>query len=49
MTGNIATTANTHRMAIDVQDTVSLDDVRDCNVVPAWIAINDGGATPADR
>ena len=49
MTGSIARTANTPRTATDVHVTVSLDDVRDCSVVPAWMARNDGGATPVNR
>lgn len=34
------------RMMSDDQDTASPDEVSFCNVVPAWIATNDGGATP---
>ncbi len=34
------------RMKIDVQEMASPEEVSLCSVVPAWIATNDGGATP---
>ena len=46
-TGRMERRASPARMDIDVHDTVSPDDDSCCSVVPAWIATNDGGATPA--
>jgi len=41
--------ASAARIQTDCQDRASPDDVSCCNVVPAWIAMNEGGATPANR
>lgn len=38
--------ANMPSMPIEVHDSTSLEDVNLCNVVPACIAINEGGITP---
>lgn len=46
ITGSKDITANNASMPIEVQDSMSLDDVSWCNVVPACIAINVGGITP---
>lgn len=46
ITGSKDITANNASMPIEVHDSMSLDDVSWCSVVPACIAINDGGITP---
>ena len=38
--------ANRARISTVVSDTVSLDEVNWFSVVPAWMATNEGGATP---
>ena len=42
----MASAAKTH---IDCHDNASPDDVSCCSVVPAWMAINEGGATPTNN
>lgn len=34
---------------MDVHDQASLVEVRVCSVCPAWIATNEGGATPEKK
>lgn len=45
-TGTRESNAKAHNIIILFQDHASLDDVNLCNVCPACIATNDGGATP---
>jgi len=40
--------ASTARIQIDCHDNASPDDVSCCSVVPAWMATNEGGATPTN-
>ena len=48
-TGRIDTMANTAKIEMELRDSVSLDDESWFNVVPAWIATKEGGATPIIR
>lgn len=45
-TGSKEIKANNPRTATDVHDTASPEEVSWCKVVPAWMATNEGGATP---
>lgn len=49
ITGTNESTAKTPRTTTDVQDHASPDADSLYNVCPAWIATNDGGATPIGR
>jgi len=46
MAGKMEMMANRARISTVVSDTVSLDEVNWFSVVPAWMATNEGGATP---
>lgn len=46
ITGSRESRAKTASTETDHQETASLDELSWCSVVPAWMATNDGGATP---
>ena len=48
-TGSIDTMAKTANIRIELREKVSLDEVSWLRVVPAWMATNDGGATPINK
>lgn len=41
--------ASTANKIIEFQDQVPPTEVNSCNVLPAWIATNEGGATPTKQ
>jgi len=49
MAGKMEMMANRARISTVVSDTVSLDEVNWFSVVPAWMATNEGGATPEKK
>lgn len=48
-TGISEKVAKTTNIRTDVHESILLDEVSLCKVVPAWIAINEGGATPKGK
>lgn len=48
-TGTREMRANRVKMVTEVQDQASLVDVNVCSVWPAWMATNEGGATPENK